>query len=165
MEEIPNQQVQDIAEQYCLCRPLYRPKTTIKKAAVYTILFFGVSIILMFIIVKLLNYSGISSHLPLAIIKFKQNNPLLTAFFVWLLIVVLLFFTMLRFIIIGLVHLYQHYASESIRRKCLLMPTCSEYMILAVKNYGAILGLYKGIYRLLTVCRGNVYRIDYPFNQ
>jgi putative component of membrane protein insertase Oxa1/YidC/SpoIIIJ protein YidD len=65
-------------------------------------------------------------------------------------------------IIIEFVRLYQHYAPEEVRRTCLLMPTCSEYKILAVQKYGALPGLCKGIYRLLITCRGTVYRIDYP---
>jgi putative component of membrane protein insertase Oxa1/YidC/SpoIIIJ protein YidD len=64
--------------------------------------------------------------------------------------------------IIGLVKLYQHYAPERIRRKCLFKPTCSEYMILALEKYGLIKGLYKSIYRLFFKCSGFFYSIDYP---
>ncbi len=69
----------------------------------------------------------------------------------------------MRSIFIGLVHLYQHYAPEDIRRRCLLQPTCSEYMILAIEKYGAVKGAAKGIRRLFFTCRGNIYRIDYPY--
>jgi putative component of membrane protein insertase Oxa1/YidC/SpoIIIJ protein YidD len=64
--------------------------------------------------------------------------------------------------IVGLIHLYQHYAPERIRRKCIFKPTCSEYMILALQKYGLVKGLYKGVYRLFFKCRGFVYSIDYP---
>jgi len=64
--------------------------------------------------------------------------------------------------IIGLVKMYQHYAPERIRRKCLFKPTCSEYMILAIEKYGVLKGLYKSIYRLFFKCSGFVYSIDYP---
>ncbi|MDR2344127.1 MAG: membrane protein insertion efficiency factor YidD [Spirochaetaceae bacterium] len=67
-----------------------------------------------------------------------------------------------RKIVIGIVELYQRYAPEYMRRRCLLMPTCSEYMILAVKKYGAVRGVYKGVCRLFFRCRGNVYYIDDP---
>lgn len=65
-------------------------------------------------------------------------------------------------IIICFVKIYQHYAPEDVRRKCLFKPTCSEYMILALEKYGLIKGLYKGIYRMFFKCSGYHYSIDYP---
>jgi putative membrane protein insertion efficiency factor len=44
--------------------------------------------------------------------------------------------------------LYQHFAPERIRRKCRFEPSCSEYMLLSLKKYGPIRGLFKGISRL-----------------
>jgi putative component of membrane protein insertase Oxa1/YidC/SpoIIIJ protein YidD len=64
--------------------------------------------------------------------------------------------------IIGLVRLYQRYAPERIRRKCIFKPTCSEYMILALEKYGLIKGLYKGMYRMFFKCKGFYYSVDYP---
>jgi putative component of membrane protein insertase Oxa1/YidC/SpoIIIJ protein YidD len=64
--------------------------------------------------------------------------------------------------IIGFVKLYQHYAPERIRRKCIFKPTCSEYMILAIEKYGVVKGLYKGLFRLFVRCSGFYYSIDYP---
>lgn len=51
--------------------------------------------------------------------------------------------------IIWLVHLYQRYAPDEVRLKCVYEPSCSEYMIMAVKKYGVLKGLSKGIGRLL----------------
>ena len=51
--------------------------------------------------------------------------------------------------IVWFVHLYQHCAPDSIRLRCVFEPSCSEYMILAVYKYGAFIGLFKGIKRLL----------------
>ncbi|MDO4363209.1 MAG: membrane protein insertion efficiency factor YidD [Clostridia bacterium] len=62
----------------------------------------------------------------------------------------------------GCIKLYQHYAPEEIRRRCLFKPTCSEYAILAIKKYGLIIGLVKTYNRLFKKCKGNIYRIDYP---
>lgn len=64
--------------------------------------------------------------------------------------------------IIGAVEIYQHYMPEPFRRRCLCMPTCSEYMILVVKKHGVLKGLRKGINRLIHTCRGMDYKIDFP---
>ena len=64
--------------------------------------------------------------------------------------------------IIGAIRLYQRYAPDDIRRRCLFKPTCSEYAILAIEKYGVIIGLIKSYIRLFKKCRGNIYRIDYP---
>ncbi|KAA5217934.1 membrane protein insertion efficiency factor YidD [Bacteroides finegoldii] len=64
--------------------------------------------------------------------------------------------------LIGIVKLYQRYAPEETRRKCLYKPTCSEYAILALKKYGLVKGLYKIYIRLFKTCRGIEYGIDYP---
>ncbi len=48
-----------------------------------------------------------------------------------------------------LILLYQKYAPEKMRRACVFVPTCSEYMSLAIKKYGLLRGLIKGVKRLL----------------
>lgn len=63
--------------------------------------------------------------------------------------------------IIWVVHVYQHYASDEVRLKCVFEPSCSEYMILAVQKYGVIRGVRKGINRLLR-CHPPNGGIDYP---
>ncbi|NDV45465.1 membrane protein insertion efficiency factor YidD [Paludibacter sp. 221] len=68
----------------------------------------------------------------------------------------------LKRILILIIELYQHYAPEEMRRKCLLMPTCSEYALLALQKHGVIKGLYKTYIRLTKKCKGETYYIDYP---
>jgi putative component of membrane protein insertase Oxa1/YidC/SpoIIIJ protein YidD len=80
---------------------------------------------------------------------------------VFMFVFFLLTFILLKKIIIGMVELYQHYMPEFLRRRCLCMPTCSEYMILAVEKYGALKGFRKGMYRLMHTCKKD-YKIDYP---
>ena len=46
------------------------------------------------------------------------------------------------------IHVYQRYAPEKMRASCLFEPSCSNYMIQAVRKYGAIKGTIKGIGRL-----------------
>lgn len=44
--------------------------------------------------------------------------------------------------------LYQKHAPERMRRSCLFVPSCSEYMLLAVEKYGVVVGVCKGLHRL-----------------
>lgn len=67
-----------------------------------------------------------------------------------------------RFICVKAVECYQHYAKESTRRKCLCMPTCSEYALLALKHDWFPVALCKILKRLFRTCRGGDYKYD-PF--
>jgi len=131
-----------IVSDYVLKRELIRPKTNIINAAYFLSLLllvcFAVSMIMNFLFEKI---------------------PFM---FVFVFVFFLLSFILLKRIIIGMVELYQHYMPEFLRRSCLCMPTCSEYMILAIEKYGALKGLRKGLYRLMHTCRGKDYKIDYP---
>lgn len=62
-----------------------------------------------------------------------------------LLILIVIFFK--PFILLS-IRLYQKYAPNRIRKSCRFTPTCSDYMILAIKKYGILKGLIKGIKRL-----------------
>lgn len=62
--------------------------------------------------------------------------------------------------VIWCVKVYQHYAPEHVRLRCAFEPSCSEYMILAVKKYGTLKGVAKGINRLLRCHPPG--GIDYP---
>ena len=52
-------------------------------------------------------------------------------------------------IFITLVRFYQYFISPFIPKSCRFLPTCSEYMIDAITNYGPFKGLFIGIKRLL----------------
>jgi putative membrane protein insertion efficiency factor len=52
-------------------------------------------------------------------------------------------------LLILFVRLYQKLAPRRIRNSCRFQPTCSNYMILAIRKYGAIVGVRKGIDRIL----------------
>ena len=67
----------------------------------------------------------------------------------------------LRSIIEFFIRIYQRYASEDIRISCVFVPSCSEYMILSMKKYGAIRGVIKGVKRLKR-CRFPNGGEDYP---
>ena len=50
--------------------------------------------------------------------------------------------------LIAMTRLYQMTLSHLIGRQCRFHPTCSQYLILAVRKYGAIRGAAKGIARI-----------------
>jgi putative membrane protein insertion efficiency factor len=52
--------------------------------------------------------------------------------------------------VIALVRSYQFAVSPLIGRRCRFEPTCSHYMIEAVRKYGCLVGTAKGVAR---ICR------------
>lgn len=160
--EMPSPEEQKAVVWYVLERPLVRPNTSYKKAILCITLFvlvnFGATILLYY----LFRWFGVSSFLPQVIERFYTEHH--TAFVILL--------ALLQFIIggiialkpalIGAIRLYQRYAPERIRRKCLFKPTCSEYAILVIEKYGVIRGVYKAYIRLFKKCRGRTYQIDEP---
>ena len=55
----------------------------------------------------------------------------------------------MRKILIFIVRIYQELISPLFPPSCRYYPTCSNYMIDALKKYGPILGLIMGIFRIL----------------
>lgn len=160
--DMPTQEEQDLAERYVLKRPLVRPDTDLKKAVICVSLFMVITALTGLGMLFLSSWVGISSSFASSVAAFRAESPLLfyVLFFLsWYLICGLF---AARFAVIGAVRLYQHYAPEEVRRRCLMMPTCSEYCILVVKKYGVIIGLILAWYRLFFKCRGNIYSIDLP---
>ncbi len=70
----------------------------------------------------------------------------------------------LKNIVISLVRTYQRIAPDRLRACCRFEPSCSNYMILSVKKYGATNGVKKGISRILR-CRPPFGGIDKPWNK
>ena len=160
--EMPSQEEQDAVVWYVLKRPLVRPNTSYKKAALCLSLFLSANVVMIILLYCLFRWLGIFSFLPDTIYRFYTVHH--TAFIVLL---VLLQFTVsglveLKTAIIGAIRLYQRYAPEDIRRRCLFKPTCSEYAILAIQKYGVIRGMMKAYIRLFKKCKGRIYSIDEP---
>jgi len=63
--------------------------------------------------------------------------------------------------VICAIKIYQRYAPDSVRNNCRFEPSCSEYMILAIKKYGLFKGMKKGIGRLKR-CNISNGGYDYP---
>lgn len=159
---MPSLEEHDAVVWYVLERPLVRPNTSYKKAALCISLFLlancGVTILLYYLI----RWLGISSFLPRVIYYFYAEHH--TVFIILLILIEYLIggLIALKPALIGAVRLYQRYAPERIRRKCLFKPTCSEYTILVIEKYGVLRGVYKSYIRVFKKCRGRTYRIDEP---
>ena len=52
-------------------------------------------------------------------------------------------------IAIYLIEVYQKRISKYTKRNCRFYPTCSQYTLEAIKEYGAVKGIYLGIKRIL----------------
>jgi putative component of membrane protein insertase Oxa1/YidC/SpoIIIJ protein YidD len=144
---MPSDEEQEEAWRYVCLRVLERPSTNILNVAKNIFVFLAAAMLF-----------ALATHILL--VRFTEKIFSFIALFAVYIVVGLLLFS--KQAIIGLVKLYQHYAPEKIRRKCLFKPTCSEYMILALKKYGLVKGLYKSVYRVFFRCKGFVYSIDYP---
>lgn len=68
----------------------------------------------------------------------------------------------LRFCLLQLVKCYQHYAREEVRRRCLCIPSCSEYAMISLRKYPLIIALLKIKKRLYKTCDGEAYKLDFP---
>ncbi len=126
--------------------PLNRPEISYFRFALALVLFFAVCIGVFFLSDCLLFEDSQSQTL------FSVLSALLAG--------VLYCLAIAKKAVIWLVKVYQHYAPDDVRLKCVFEPSCSEYMILAVKKYGAFKGVYKGIKRLFRC--GSQSGVDYP---
>lgn len=147
-KKIPSEEEQKMVYNYCNIRPLKRPDITVITAMRKW---------LIIILAEMLISMSISYLLMRLGCLFFNST--------WKTFLVLLLFLNIiisRFIFIDCVMLYQHYAPEEIRRRCILKPTCSEYAIIVLRKYGTIIGGCKIIYRLKFKCRGLFYYIDEP---
>ena len=125
---------------YCQKRPLTRPETSYIDIA-------------LFIVVR-----GIFAFLVGLIAWFYCHRFLGFFLLTWFL---LLLYDIKKGMILC-VEVYQHYAPEEVRRRCLCKPTCSEYAIACLQKYNILKALWKIYVRLTKTCRGRSYRIDEP---
>lgn len=150
-EDEPDPFIEDIARAYCEERPLYRPDTSyvrviLKWFVVFTIVSAGV-----FVGLLIASWAGADflSGLRATVLVSLGGG-------------VGIILLLLRWLAIDCVELYQRYAPEDVRRRCMLMPTCSTFAILAFRKYGFLIGACLVWYRLSRRCRGNINRIEYP---
>lgn len=134
---------QKALEEYQKTRILPRPQTTKAHLAFYTVLF------LCALSGMCLGFSFMRLSMPVRVVLF--------------LICIFVFCEFcFRFLGVKAVECYQHYASEDRRRRCLCIPSCSEYAILCFKKYFFIKAIFKIRKRLYKTCRGDEYKRDDP---
>lgn len=160
--EMPSRKEQEIAERYVLERELVRPDTDLRKVGKYMSAYVGISLFTALLSLFLLDRLGVFYMLPEFFSELYREYPIAFAVLFTLCVLLTIGIFCLKSAAIGAIRLYQHYAPEEVRRRCLFKPTCSEYAILAIQKYGIIIGLFKAYIRLFKKCRGNIYRIDDP---
>ena len=84
----------------------------------------------------------------LSVIVFLITKSPLYATLTAVLSVILAILIFLKNIIIFFVKVYQRFAPISLRNRCRYEPSCSQYMIIALKKYGLFKGLFKGLRRI-----------------
>lgn len=129
------------AEEYCLHHKLERPSLHVKVALGVSLLYI---IAVSALVVFLHQYLGISVLLSI------DFSILLSIPFIG------------RSFLIYCIQVYQHFAPEKLRRRCICKPSCSEYSIEVLRKYGLLKGCYKIYIRLTRTCHGQRYIIDKP---
>ena len=161
-DEIPTEWEQNVAEIYVNFRELVRPKTNFKKALICVLFFVLVTSLITWFIHIVFSTVGIFAYIPKNMLVFYEEHFFLSIIVLYVIVFFINLFFCLKYAVIGVIKLYQHYAPDEIRRRCLFMPTCSEYAIIAIRKYGITIGLYKSYFRLFFRCKGNIYMIDFP---
>ncbi len=91
-----------------------------------------------------------------------------TVYRILVFLILLLFISELyvRFCLVQTVKCYQHYAKEETRRRCMCVPSCSEYAILCLERiFPLAVALIKIRIRLYKTCKGEDYKLDFPFKK
>lgn len=140
----PTPYEQDLAYAYST-RKLYRPSLTYLQFSFKWILAFLSMVLVTLLVLWLIHRFEFS---------FKTSVSLFCSIFVFMLF-------LLRWCLIDCIKLYQHYAPDEIRRRCRMMPSCSDYAIISLRKYGLIIGLILSFIRIYKRC-GGTYRIEYP---
>lgn len=129
-------------------RMLVRPDLHLKRVLIKVFAVLVVAVVCAYLLGEHLKRVGVRNYLSYAALTGAG-------------IVLIFVVAFLKDIFIWLVKVYQKFAPEAVRRKCVFTPSCSEYMILSLEKYGAIRGLIKGIKRLKR-CHLPNHGEDYP---
>lgn len=132
--------------------PLNRPNISFKK--------FIVSIS-GFLIMNVLSVTFCELFLSELLSKYSYLDQKVITFLVTIIASCIYLLLIMKRAIIWLIHVYQHYAPDRVRLKCVFEPSCSEYMLLSIKKYGTFVGVFKGCLRLLRCHPPNGGK-DYP---
>jgi len=69
---------------------------------------------------------------------------------------------MIKKLILKSIKFYQTLVSPVFGRVCRFYPSCSQYSYIAIKKYGVVKGLWKGLKRILRCHPWNVGGVDQP---
>lgn len=78
-----------------------------------------------------------------------------------LFVFIIISYILVRMLALGSILMYKAFAPMKVRDLCRFEPTCSTYMMIAIKKYGLIIGLVMGIRRIRR-CHYPNGGIDYP---
>lgn len=132
---------------YCLHHPFHRPKINIGAVAILLIVIeLGVEQLTSWVFERL--WKDFSLDISYIVCYIGISLFVISLFGHWIAIL--------------FIKLYQCYAPERIRRKCICQPSCSEYAIVVFRKYGMLVGGYKTYTRLFHTCKGKYYIIDNP---
>jgi putative component of membrane protein insertase Oxa1/YidC/SpoIIIJ protein YidD len=134
-------------------RRIIRPKLPVRKLLVLSLL-------------CLVCVAGLSAAVVWGIFYLDTENKItagwgLCYFLTFIALALLCLVVFAKKIVIFLIRVYQRFGPYEIRSKCLFVPNCSEYMILAIKKYGLFRGIKMGKDRFYRCCPPNGGE-DYP---
>ncbi len=69
---------------------------------------------------------------------------------------------MLKILILKIIKFYQIFISPVFGKVCRFYPSCSQYSYIAVRKYGIVKGMWKGIKRILKCHPWNTGGVDLP---
>jgi putative membrane protein insertion efficiency factor len=69
---------------------------------------------------------------------------------------------MIKKLILKIIRFYQIFISPGLGAHCRFYPSCSKYSYLSIKKYGAVMGLWRGVKRILRCHPWNSGGIDLP---
>ncbi len=124
-----------INRRYAPEKDLYRPTINWKKSLIKGITYTLITLIIAYAITTIFE-----------VLNMGETNDFWKFFWICEIILCLL---SLRFLLIFIVKIYQAKAKSETRLRCCFVPSCSEYAILVIKRYGALIGGIKAIHRLL----------------
>ena len=143
LEDYEIQERQEKLADYIKQRPLHRPKTKRKTVVFWVLAYLLLSFLTAYTIVH-----------AFEVIRCQ--------WLIYLISYIVFLFLFLKKICIKAIECYQHYAKEETRRKCVCIPSCSEYSIAVLKKYNIFKALNKIRIRLFKTCGGHGYVRDEP---
>ena len=100
------------------------------------------------------------------LLSFLLQISAISRILLFLLLLFTIFELYVRFCLLQLVKCYQRCAKEETRRRCMRVPSCSEYAALCLKMvFPLVVALIKIRIRLYKTCKGEDYKLDFPFKK